>query len=220
VFVVPIGALAWVLMWSSLLKVRDISVNAGSESDAVRVMLADQIGRNILLVHIAALTAAVTHAFPSLRDVSVVKRYPRGITVSAVERTPIGIWCRGDACQLWDRDGIRWGETIPSVGALLVEVNDQRSDDSVSPEFMSGLMAAIDGLAADGMEARIVTLPDAEPGGLRVTTTASFDVYMDALGDVPDQLSTLAVFLGDHAHDPSFKPAYIDLRTPGRVYYK
>ena len=148
--------------------------------------------------------------------------WPRGTRTAVVEtpRIPAGVWCRQDSCQLWDRTGTRWGTAVPSVGTLLVMVNDQRSDDSLSPKFLAGLLAAIDGLATTGLKARIVTLPDAEPGGIRITTSRGFDVYMDALGDVADQLSTLSVFLADRSKDATFKPLYLDLRTPGRIYYK
>ena len=99
-------------------------------------------------------------------------------------------------------------------------VNDQRSDDSLTPKFLSGILASIDGLSATGLKSRVVTLPDADPGGIRITTSKGYDVYMDALGDVADQLSTLSVFLADRSKDATFKPLYLDLRTPGRIYYK
>lgn len=150
--------------------------------------------------------------------------WPTTARTAAIEtpRVPMGVWCRtGDSpCRLWDRSGTRWGEAVPSVGTLLVLVDDQRSDDTLEPRFLNGILAAIDGLAAANLRSRIVTLPDAEPGGIRVSTSAGYDVYIDALGDVADQLSTLSVFLADRARDASFKPQYLDLRTPGRVYVR
>ena len=53
-----------------------------------------------------------------------------------------------------------------------------------------------------------------------MATGKGYDIIFDAGGDVADQLSVLTVFLADRAKDPAFAPQYIDLRTPGRVYYK
>jgi len=55
---------------------------------------------------------------------------------------------------------------------------------------------------------------------MRIQLSAGYDLLFDVLGDMNDQLSTLAVFIADRAADLVFKPLYIDMRTPGRVYYK
>ena len=141
-------------------------------------------------------------------------------TAVIADRIPVGVWCRQDSCQFWDRHGIRWGNTFRSSGSLLLLVDDQRADDVADPDLVAGMLAAVDGLSATGLRAVSVTLPDNEPGGIRIRTSAGYDLYMDALGDVSDQLSTLAVFVADRAHDPAFKPQYLDTRTPGRIYYK
>jgi hypothetical protein len=145
-----------------------------------------------------------------------------GARTAAIEtpRIPFGIWCRMDGCRFWDRQGALWGTALKSVGPLLLLVDDQRSEDSLDPGLIPGILAAVDSLPTMGLRAISVTLPDAEPGGVRITISAGYDLCFDALGDVADQLSTLSVFLADRAKDPAFKPQYLDLRTPGRVYYR
>jgi hypothetical protein len=89
---------------------------------------------------------------------------------------------------------------------------------------LAGLLAAEWGLQELGLTVRLAVLPDAEPGGMRLSVTAGYDLLMDGFGDIADQLSTLEVFLADKANPPAggpaFHPLYIDLRTPGRIYYK
>ncbi len=148
------------------------------------------------------------------------RRTPPPAVISDESRTPRGIWCKQDACMFWDESGARWGQTGPSVGPLLLLVRDERTDEGDRPRMLAGILAAVDGVGALGLHARSVTLPDAEPGGIRVALTGKYDLLVDALGDVIDQLATLEVLLADKAKDPTFRPIYIDLRTPGRIYYK
>ncbi|HTP57240.1 MAG TPA: hypothetical protein VMJ72_03150 [Candidatus Paceibacterota bacterium] len=150
----------------------------------------------------------------------VLSRLPRAAEATPTPRQPLGIWCRADECQFWDASGTRWGSVVRSVGPLLLLVDDLRTTDEAQAGLVAGILAAVDGLPSMGLRAVSVTLPDAEPGGIHITTSAGYDLYMDALGDVPDQLSTLAVFVADRAKDPTFKPQYLDLRTPGHVYFK
>jgi len=65
------------------------------------------------------------------------------------------------------------------------------------PSYFSGILTAVDGLSQFNLAAKSVTLPDAEPGGITVTTTKGYDLYLDCARDVPDQLAVLGVFLAD-----------------------
>ena len=150
---------------------------------------------------------------------------PQRIPEVVTERKPVGTWCSldklgtgGQTCQLFDASGVRWGTAVPSTGPLLLLVTDERHEDD--PAIFIGLMTAVIGLVPLGVTVRSVTLPDAEPGGMQIHTSKRYDIYMDALGAVADQLSVLGIFLADRAKDATFAPQYIDLRTPGRVYYK
>ena len=160
-----------------------------------------------LVVEVRHISGAVAHRFQKA-------------AVAPLIRTPAGTWCRGDECRYFDRSGEVWGQALKSSGPLLLLVQDQRADDTTDPSLVSGIFAAVDGLTSLGIGARNITLPDAEPGGMTIVTTKNYDLYMDAQGDVPAQLAVLAVFLADRAKDPAFAPTYVDLRTPGRVYYK
>lgn len=168
----------------------------------------------------AAARAAVLEAFPELSEAVVLREWPHGVRIMVTERTKSGVWCRGESCRYWDRSGARWGTAVPSVGPLMLLVTDERSDESVAPRFLEGMLAAVDNLPALGLGVRRVILPDAEPGGIRIELVQGYELRMDALGDIADQLATLQVFLGEKARTGGFAPAYLDLRTPGRVYFR
>lgn len=169
---------------------------------------------------LAVLVAAAGYAFwrwalPRLRQA-----FPKPAQQTESEPVPVGIWCHGDSCQYWDASGKRWGSALRSSGPLLFLVDDQRASVSDDTALAAGIIHATGGLKQLSLQPLSVMLPDNEPGGIRVALASGYELFMDALGDVADQLSTLAVFLGERARDPSFKPQYLDLRTPGRVYFK
>jgi cell division septal protein FtsQ len=229
--VLVIGTTGWILFWSPLMRINRIDTS-GVPTDQVAGITAlvqsslnrqwfhwIPIGRTALFVHAPILSAQISAAFAELQDVEVQLHLPHEIVVTAQNRQPLGTWCRGDVCQFWDATGARWGTAVASTGPLLLLVHDQRVDDN-DPKLLPGLLAVVHGLAPLGLGAREVTLPNDEPGGIRITTIAGYDVLLDAEGDVGDQLDTISVFLAQQSKDPTFHPHYIDVRTSGRVYWK
>jgi hypothetical protein len=228
---VLIGAV-WFFLESSTFAITDIEVKGTAMLDdsALKASVAEllsrrqlylfQPARNIILLDTAAVGAHLKDAFPAIADVQVTKKYPHQLDITVAERKPLGLWCRGQSCQLFDVTGARWGSALPSSGPLLLLVTDERADDGMDSQSFAGLTRALDGLPELGLKAKRVTLPNAEPGGIRIATSKNYDLLMDSIGDVDDQLAVLKVFLSDKAKDPAFAPQYIDLRTPGRVYYK
>lgn len=217
---------------SSVFAVTDVRVESVSHTvrDDVRQAVDDVLGqrhlgflrpaRNILLLDEASVAATLRAAFPNVESLDVVKEYPHSLLITAVERTPVGAWCVGDTCQYFDMSGARWGSAVPSRGPLLLLVQDERRDAPWDQRLFEGMANAIRALPDIGVRPITVTFPDAAPGDMRISVASGYDIIADALGDVPDQLGTLGVLIADKASDPAFRPLYIDIRTPGRAYYK
>jgi hypothetical protein len=177
-------------------------------------------GSIVLLARPALLTQRIATEVPELMNISVDLDAPHALIISAEIRIPEGIWCRGDVCRFWDRTGTFWGSVVPSVGPLLMLIRDDRTDDEDTHELFAGILMTLDGLEPLGLSAKYVVIPDAEPGGIRIPTNRGWDLLIDTANDIEDQLRTLDVLLADKASDSSFLPLYVDLRTPGRVYYR
>jgi hypothetical protein len=224
------------IVFTGVVEVRDIRVIGVPDAlaqrahDAARQWLDERVlfvrrGAVLPAVRAARLTDALAARLPELASISVALDAPHTLAIAARERIPDGVWCRQSAeesraaCRFWDASGVFWGSTVPSIGPLLLLVRDERSEPDAEDLFV-GVLAAVRGLEPLGIRARYVVLPDAEPGGVRIPTDRGWDLYLDASGDVADQLGTLAVFLADKAKNLPFNPAYIDLRTPGRVYFR
>jgi cell division protein FtsQ len=226
------GGGTWLMFASTVFAITDVSVDGATSTVAasLRSAVDDVLGqrrlgflqpaRNILLLDASAMAASLQGSFPGIESLEVVKEYPHAVRIVARERVPIGAWCVGESCQYFDRSGARWGTAVPSRGPLLLLVRDERSDAAWDPRLFAGLMAVADGLPDMGVRPITLTFPDTAPGDMRVSVAAGYDVVFDALGNIQDQLATLRVLITDRAGDPGFRPAYIDTRTPGRVYYK
>jgi hypothetical protein len=135
--------------------------------------------------------------------------------------TPIalGTWCHDNTCRFFDRTGAQWGEALQSSGPLLLLIDDQRASSSMQARITQGIVAAADALPQMGLTVKSAELSDDQPGAT-ITISRQYVLYLDPLGDIDDQMATLQIFLSDRAKDTAFAPAYIDLRTPGRVYYR
>lgn len=142
------------------------------------------------------------------------------VTTRVPERTPAGVWCVMKKCQYFDASGAFWGPAIFSRGPLFLLVEDERVMASASSELAQRILVAVNGLPDLGMRAQFVTLPDSAPGDMRITVDKSYAILMDVQGDIADQLATLATLLAEKAKDTAWAPTSIDLRTPGRVYYR
>lgn len=227
-----LGALGWVFLFSSVFAVTEIRVTGAQSIGDDRIHTAVQelldrrtlqilrTAKNIVLLDTNAVAASLIAGYGNIESVTLHKEYPHSLEVIVTERVAFGVWCRKDQCTYFDRTGARWGEAVPSRGPLLVRVQDERTDDQVPERLIRGMLEAIDGLPELGLRGMSLTLPDGSPGDLRITLDKRYNLLMDAYGDVADQLATLGVLLSDKAKDPAWAPLYIDMRTPGRAYYR
>jgi hypothetical protein len=222
----------WLLFSSASFAVTDVQVRGASESvnAQLRGVVEEVLGkttlgflrpaRNILLLNEEGVAQLLRATFKNIDGVRVEKNYPHTLIVEAHERIPMGTWCSQSECQYFDVSGARWGNAIPSKGPLLLYVQDERPADAWDDRTFASLIAAVDALPNMGLRPMAVTLPNSAPGDLWIRVNTGYDVIFDALGDIDDQLDTLAVLIADKASDRTWKPQYIDARTPGRVYYK
>ncbi len=231
--VVALGVGAtWFVFASSTFAVTAIEVTGASQhtQSALRTGVQEVLGRrtlgflrparNILLLNEEDVARLLATAFKNVDDIRVTKQYPHTVQVAVRERIPVGAWCLHDECQYFDATGARWGEAVPSTGPLLILVRDERASNISDPRFFSGISTAMAALPTLDLHPITVTLSDATPGDMRIRVSAGYDIILDAFTNVGDQLSTFAVLVANKSRDSSWKPQYIDLRTPGRVYYK
>lgn len=212
----------WSVFFSSFFTLTDIQVSGADSvgNNNVRDAIAEVLKRNIIILNTDAVASLVRSKYGNMEQVLVRKHYPHTLEIIAIERKPIGIWCHANDCTYFDRNGARWGTAVVSRGPLLLLVQDERPITDMPEQGVKNMLLAVSGLPQLGLRAVSVTMPESAPGDIKVHTDKGYDLLMDYFGDITDQLSTLGVLLSDKAKDATWAPQYIDLRTPGRVYYK
>lgn len=227
-----IGGGIYVLFYSQVLAVRTIDVRGFQRlsSDEVRLRVAAMLSErhfflptnsDIVFLRTASIEAELIETYPSLNDVSVEKNYPHSITVVGDERIPIGIWCHQTDCVYFDESGATWGKALPSSGALLVTVQDNRAGQrGIASEFLEPIKLVTAELPSLGLSLENVEIPDTY-NEFRINVAQGFQLIFALDADVASQLRVLSIFLDKKKSDPTFHPQqYLDLRIAGRVYYK
>ncbi len=227
-----VGAI-YFLFFSSVLKITTITINDDTNINKEQVTLAInnfldtkswflRVRRNILFLNSGNLEAVLRDQMPLIKDISISKKYPHGLSVNLKEHLPLGIWCySGSQCQYFDKDMAVWGNPGHSSGFILLSVDDQRvgTEKVVDEKFFKSILDTIQDLP-ESITTKEVIIPEMSLNDFKIVTDKGYYIFFSYDSDLAGQLKVLKLFLGGKAKDPSFQPQYIDLRINGRIYYK
>ncbi len=227
-----VGGLGYLFVFSPVFAIRDIHIQDFERlnPDDIKAQLQSMVEmrqwgmqpyRDILLFNGVHAEQELARQFPSLKEIRVQKKYFHALDVSGIERMPIGIWCRSDGCKYFDEEGATWGKAIPSSGALLTVVQDNRQDaPEIDSEFFESFQLVTRRLPELGIALKYIEIPSDVLNEFRIHTGAGYYIAFALDSNVARQLEVLRIFLENKKGDPSFHPEkYIDLRIDGRVYY-
>src|SRR4051794_8435140 len=105
-----VGGGTWLVFFSSVVTVRDVSVRGNKTMSSIRVEAVAKapIGKQLARVDLAAIQARV-ESLPAVKSVSVSRSWPHTIAISITERTPVAVVDRGAGLQAVDEDGVLFG---------------------------------------------------------------------------------------------------------------
>ena len=178
--------------------------------------------KNILFFNSNAVKESLLAQFPVIKSLEIKKSYFHKIIINFSERNPVGVWCFDQICRYFDNEGFLWGQAIKSSGALLINVSDLRPGMDQAPklesEFLIAILKTIKNL--EGLKMRIlkVEIPADSVRDFKVYNSEEYFILMNTDTDIDGQINILRIFLEEKGDN--FKPAYLDLRIAGRVYYK
>ncbi len=233
--VAVVGGTAYWLLWSGSFAITSPTVDGvdGATYDRVVQMLDRMMdsrllgvvpsGRNELLFPDDALVAQVLAELKDVRSVAVEKDYPHGLVVHVQPRVSLGVWCRLDRCAHFDETGATFGAALPSTGSLLLAVHDQRPGDGdlLDRSFLEPVLTLAQLLREAGVSIREFSIPADSVLELQVRTMDGYDIRFATDAALDDQVRALTAFMTQkRQEDPTFSPAYVDVRIPGRLYYK
>lgn len=219
------GFIGWTVWLSGWFSLDDVQVTGISDAvvDDVREYLSGAIGENLLFMDVDDYAAGIADSLPWLKDVVVQRELPHGLRVSVGEREPLGVWCRplsrDGECYFFDHDRV-WGSAVPSRGTLLITVMDEHPEGSPYPELVDDILMLSERLRSLDLRVSRVTLPAGPLDELHMDTTDGYPVLFSRKTPLQEQLDVLEVFLSDRRADGEFDPLYIDVRVPGKVYFK
>jgi cell division protein FtsQ len=115
--VVVVGT--WLVFFSSVVTVRDVSVRGNQTMSSVRVEAVAKapMGQQLARVDLAAIQARV-ESMPAVKSASVSRSWPHTISISITERTPVAVVDRGAGLQAVDDDGVLFGSYAHRPGDL------------------------------------------------------------------------------------------------------
>ena len=177
---------------------------------------------NILFFDTSLLKSRILSEFPVVQDVNISKEFPHKINVEIKERLPIGTWCSADVCHYFDQEGVLWGNALRSSGSLLLNIDDLRILDKkpsmLSREILEPIQKAVLDLDAVGIKIKKVSIPTEAIDDFRIDSVTGYYILFNNDTDISGQVKILKILLDEKGAE--FKPAYLDLRIDGRVYYR
>lgn len=221
-----LGAAAWVIFGSTTFHIQQIDV-VGSANEAVRAEIEELRGVNILTYSTGGMTARLKEAQSSIETLHISKGLPHTLRVEVALRTPVIRWERGGESYLLDEDGVVFqhapGSGMDEVIAGLPRVVDLQAEPVIpGKKVMSRQFVAF-------IRETTATFADQFPIALdhfelsqtsfeiTLVTKSTWKAVFDTTRPPQPQLESLRQVF-EHFHDDIHE--YVDLRVPGRAYFK
>lgn len=200
-----VGGGIWLVFFSSVVTVRDVSVSGNQTVSSVRIEAVAKApkGRQLARVDLAAIQERVK-TIPAVRSVSVSRSWPHTIAIEVTERTPVAVVERGTGLQAVDDDGVLFGsydrrpDDLPLV----------RTDADVKSEALAEAARVVTSLRAD-IAAKVDSVDVETVDRIRLRLAGGRTVMWGSAEDSAEKAAVLAVLL-EHKADQ------IDVSVPGR----
>ena len=200
-----VGGGTWLVFFSSVVTVRDVSVRGNQTMSAVRVEAVAKapMGRQLARVDLAAIQARV-ESLPAVKSVSVSRSWPHTIAISITERTPVAVVDRGAGLQAVDDDGVLFGSYArkPEELPLIATAPDVRS------EALAEAAHVVTSLR-DDIAAKVDRVDVESVDRIRLRLAGGRTVMWGSADDSAQKAEVVAVLLDQPGNE-------IDVSVPGR----
>jgi cell division protein FtsQ len=162
---VLLGGALWLVYFSPLLVVRQVTVTGHQQLQADQIVAAAQVpmGTPLARQDVGAIARRAT-SLPAVQAASVSRRWPDTITVSVTERRPMLAVRQPGGFALVDHEGVAFAESASlPAGVMLAEVNP--SDRALLQQVGTVAAALSGGL---GRQVSVVAASDAERISLKL----------------------------------------------------
>lgn len=243
-FLVFVGATAYILFFSSFLEIKRISLEGIVElkyEDVYNKISESFSGKyfyfipknNLILISRNRIDGEVSDSFKKISKVEVKKIFPDGIVVKIVERKALLVWCSAGPCYIIDENGYAYtwtdfeSDEIKQNNLLSIVDNSGKSvaigEKVLDEEYMEFIMALKDEL---DRETGIKISNEYHVGSriaeeVRVRVEDGWEIFFSTSLPMENSIQTFKTFLEKEMVDKDKgKLEYIDLRAENKVYYK
>lgn len=188
----PLAALAWVVLASTWLAVDRVTVTGtGRLSSAAVVQAADvATGTPLARVDTRQVEERIGELAP-VADVAVRRSWPGTLTVEVTERTPVAAVSTAGGVSLVDASGVVFGgEAAPPPGVVRLDVSDPGPDDPAT-------RAALDVHTAlpEALRAQVAEVQAPSPSGVRLVLIDGREVVWGRPGGTETKAAAVLALL-------------------------
>lgn len=203
--VAVVGGAGWLMFFSSVVTVSEVSVSGNETLSATRVEAVAKapMGRPLARVDLGAIRARV-ETIPAVKSVSVSRSWPHTVAITVTERTPVAAVDRGAGLQAVDEDGVLFG----SYPRLLADLPRVQTAPDVKSEALAEAARVVTSLRSD-IQARVERVEVETIDRIRLRLAGGRTVMWGSAEDSAEKAAVLAVLLEQEAQE-------IDVSVPGR----
>ena len=181
--------------------------------------------KSILLAQENKINTDILNKFPVIGKVVVNKNLPQTLTVSVVERQPLGVFCDNSKCFYIDQNGIIFEPlAVTSPDTFIVRQNMTNTPLVAGQEVIAqSIVDAISKIQKnlnDNFKINLIDATIENSSRLNITTSENFQIYFSLSSgpDINSQLTKLSSLLGEGISADDIKNLrYIDLRPKDRA---
>lgn len=162
VVVGAVGAVTWLVGWSSVLALETVRVTGATGELRADVLAAADapVGRPLVRVDTDAVQRRVA-AVPEVADAQVSRSWPRGLTVRVEPRVPVAVVADGESWRLVDAEGVAYTRVPTAPGELPeIGVGAGEEDQAVRAEAVAVVTALPPELAVAVVSVRAESVDD------------------------------------------------------------
>lgn len=224
------SGLAWIIFLSPLFKIRYINTSDnnylnGNDIKNIISKAPFKLGENLLFLSKDQLKNNLAGAFPDITDIVIRKNLFHTLIIDFRKRVQLGIWCNLN-CYYFDKEGTAFAETPQTEGSLILKIEDESKNnvslgDRVLSDEQITFITAVNNKINDDGKLKILKfkINSSFSTDLEAVTDKNWSIYFNGKQDPAAAVSNLFTVLKEAVKNTN-NLEYIDLRIPGRVFYK
>ena len=238
----------WLIFFSPFFRIKEMSIigNKSTSSEKIKNEVNQIIKKraffilpkdNIIFINPTEIEKVLSQENPSFQEIKAKKKFPDILKIEISERRSAIIWCRQENCFFTDKNGIAYAEVFfaellsfggkENMEKMLVvqEEKDEkiRTSQKVADQNFIGFILEISKNLEQIESLEIISLrtPESASSEIWITTIEGWQVIFNTSEPAKKQAGDLAKFLNEKINEEERKNLeYIDLRIPGKIYYK